>query len=64
MKKETQFTFRIRADLKKELQTIAVQEGRSMGQICEAFLRAGSEGYKKRGPKFLRPFIGRQKSPA
>ena len=62
MKKDTQFTFRIPTDLKKELQDIAVQEGRSMAQICEAFLRAGSEGYKKEGSKFLQRFLGRRKS--
>jgi predicted DNA-binding protein len=62
MKKDTQFTLRIPTDLKKELQNIAANEGRSMAQICEAFLRAGSEGYEKEGAKFLRRFLGRQKS--
>jgi Arc-like DNA binding domain len=62
MKKDTQFTLRIPAELKKELQNISAHEGRSMAQICEAFLRAGSEGYKKEGAKFLRRFLGRQKS--
>jgi hypothetical protein len=33
-----------------------------MAQICEAFLRAGSEAFKKEGPKSLRRFLGRQKS--
>jgi hypothetical protein len=50
------------ADLKKELEKVAEQEGRSAAQICEAFLRAGSESYKKQGPKFLRRFLGRNKS--
>ena len=62
MKKDTQFTFRIPTDLKKELQNIAVREGRSMAQICEAFLRAGSEGYRKEGQKFLRRFLVRENS--
>ena len=62
MKKDTQFTFRMPADLKKDLQDVAAHEGRSMAQICDAFLRAGSESYKKEGPKFLRRFLGRQKS--
>jgi len=61
MKKDTQFTLRIPTDLKRELRNIAANEGRSMAQICEAFLRAGSEGYKKGGPKFLRRFLGGQK---
>jgi hypothetical protein len=50
------------ADLKQELEKVAAQEGRSAAQICEAFLRAGSESYKKQGPKFLRRFLGREKS--
>jgi hypothetical protein len=62
MKKDTQFTLRIPTDLKKELQNIAAQDGRSVAQICEAFLRAGSEGYKKEGPKFFRRFLARQKT--
>lgn len=60
MKKDTQFTLRIPADLKKDLQNIAAQDGRSVAQICEAFLRAGAEGYKKEGSKLLRRFLGRQ----
>jgi predicted transcriptional regulator len=60
MKKNTQFTFRITADLKRELQNIAEAEGRSMAQICEAFLIAGSEGYKKDRSKFLQRFLGRR----
>lgn len=64
MKKDTQFTFRIPMDLKRELQRVATEEGRSMAQICEAFLRAGSEGYKKEGSKFLRRFLGRQTLPS
>jgi len=62
MKKDTRLTFRVSSDLKRNVEAIATQEGRSMAQICEAFLRAGSEGYKKVGPKFLGRFLGRQKS--
>ena len=58
MKKDTQITFRVPSDLKARLQDIAAVEGRSMAQICEAFLRAGSESYKKQGAKFLHRFIG------
>ena len=63
MKKDTQFTLRIPTDLKKDLQNIAAQEGRSAAQICEAFLRAGSEGYKKEGPKFSAAFSDTKKHP-
>jgi hypothetical protein len=63
MKKDSQFTFRIPADLKKQLETIAQDESRSVAQVCEAFLRAGSEGYKKEGSRFLQRFLaqGKQK---
>jgi hypothetical protein len=57
MKKDTQLTFRIRSDLKKELETIAAREGRSVAQICEAFLKAGSESYKRKGARFLQRFL-------
>jgi hypothetical protein len=57
MKKDAQFTLRIPTGLRRELQDIANHEGRSMAQICEAFLRAGSEGYKKQGAKYLRRFF-------
>lgn len=61
MKKDTQFTLRIPTDLKKALQTIAAQEQRSVAQVCEIFLKAGSEGYKREGSKFLRRFLLKSK---
>jgi predicted DNA-binding protein len=61
MKKDSQFTFRIPLDLKNQLEEIASCEGRSVAQICEAFLRAGTEGYRKKGFSFLRRFLSRQK---
>jgi predicted transcriptional regulator len=64
MKKDTQFTFRITAALKKEMQHIAEQEGRSMAQICEAFLVAGSEGYRKDRAKFFQRFFTRRRQKA
>jgi hypothetical protein len=39
------------------METIAASEGRSMAQICEAFLKAGSENYKKEGAKLLQRFV-------
>jgi hypothetical protein len=62
MKKDTQLTFRIRSDLKKELETIAAHEGRSVAQVCEAFLKAGSESYKKKGASFVQRFLGEEQS--
>lgn len=55
--KDTQLTFRIRSDLKKELETIAAHEGRSVAQVCEAFLKAGFENYKKKGSSYLQRFL-------
>jgi hypothetical protein len=62
MKKDTRLTFRVSSELKKNMEAIAHQEGRSVAQICEAFLWAGSEGYGKDGGKFIHRFIRRQKS--
>jgi hypothetical protein len=62
MKKDTRLTFRVRSDLKKDLETIAAREGRSVAQICDAFLKAGSEAYKSQGSKFLQRFLSRQKN--
>jgi hypothetical protein len=60
MKKDLRFTFRISSDLKKELETIAAREGRSVAQICDAFLKAGAETYRKKGSKHLQRFLSRQ----
>jgi hypothetical protein len=62
MKKDTQLTFRVRSDLKKELETIAAREGRSVAQVCEAFLKAGSESYKKKGSGFVQRFLAEPQS--
>lgn len=62
MKKDTRLTFRVRSALKKSLEAIAVREGRSVAQICEVFLKAGCEGYRKGGPQYLQCFLSRQKS--
>jgi hypothetical protein len=61
MKKDMRFTFRIGSDLKKDLELIAARESRSVAQICDAFLKAGSETYKKRGSKYLQHLLARPK---
>lgn len=61
MKKDTRLTFRVSSNLKKDLQNVAGREGRSVAQISEAFLKAGLEGYKKGGPKYLQRYLARQK---
>ena len=53
MRKDTRLSFRVRSDLKRTLEAIAAAEGRSVAQVCEAFLKVGSENYKKEGNKIL-----------
>jgi hypothetical protein len=60
MKKDTRLTFRVHSNLKKDLESIADREGRSVAQICDAFLKAGSEAYRKNGPKYLQRFFSRR----
>ena len=61
MKKDTRLTFRVHSSSKKNLEAIAAREGRSVAQICDAFLKVGSEIYVKKGPKFLQRLFSRQK---
>jgi hypothetical protein len=59
MKKDTRLTFRVNSHLKKEVEAIATREGQSVARICEGFLLAGSDAYKKQGAKFLERMLGR-----
>jgi hypothetical protein len=61
MKKDARLTFRIDSELKKVLETIALSEGRSVAQVCAAFLKAGSEAYEKEGPRFLTGILSKTK---
>ena len=61
MRKDTRLTFRIHSGLKKSLEAIAAREGRSVAQICEAFLKAGKSAYEKSGDQDLQRFLSRQK---
>ena len=61
MRKDTRLTFRVHSSLKKNIEAIASREGRSVAQICDAFLKVGSEIYIKQGPKFLQRLLSRQK---
>ena len=62
MAKDTRLSFRVRSDLKKSLEAVAAREGRSLAQICEAFLQSAMKTYQKEGSKFLQRFVARQKS--
>lgn len=59
MKKDTRLTFRVNSSLKKYIEAIATREGQSVARICEAFLLAGSDTYKRQGAKFLQRMLGR-----
>jgi predicted DNA-binding protein len=61
MKKDSQFTFRIPLDLKDRLEEIAASEGRSMAQICVAFLQEGIEMYAKKGSSGLQRLLSQSK---
>ena len=58
--KDMRLTFRVHYDLKKRLESVAAAEGRSVAQICEAFLHAGLMQYEKEGTKYVQRFLARQ----
>jgi hypothetical protein len=51
--------FRVNSSLKRDVEAIATREGQSVAWICEAFLLAGSDTYKRQGAKFLQRMLGR-----
>jgi hypothetical protein len=55
--RDARLSFRVRSELKEQLKRIAEQEGRSVAQLCEAFLKAGVELYDKKGADFLRALV-------
>ncbi len=61
MRKDTALSFRVASTLKAELESLAMKEGRSVAQVCEALIRGGLEGYKKEGSKYLQRFLLRRK---
>jgi hypothetical protein len=61
MRKDTALSFRIPGRLKTELEKVALGEGRSLAQVCEALLTGGLEIYKREGSKYLQRFLSRQK---
>ncbi len=59
--KDTRLTFRVRSELKQDLEAVALKESRSAAQICEAFLRAGLFAYKREGSKYVHRFLSARK---
>jgi hypothetical protein len=53
--------FRINPSLKNDLERIAIEEQRSISQICELLLYEGIEVYQKEGTKFMQRLIAKQK---
>lgn len=61
MRKNTALSFRVPRGLKTELEKTALNEGRSLSQVCEALLAGGLEVYRKEGPKYLQRLLSHQK---
>ena len=61
--KNASLNFRIRADLKEKLESVAVLEGRSVAQVCEAFLQAGLVAYDKQGAKYISRCLAIRETP-
>jgi len=55
--KDTRLTLRIHSELKRQLETLADKEKRSVAQVCEAFLEAGLRAYKREGGKVIHRFL-------
>ena len=61
--KDTSLNLRIRSELKKRLESAAASEGRSVAQICEAFLQAGLVAYEKEGARYVSRFLALRDAP-
>ena len=61
MRKDTALSFRVPHRLKAELQKVALAEGRSLAQVCEALLAGGLEIYRVEGPKSIQRLLSRPK---
>jgi hypothetical protein len=64
MRKDTALSFRVPRRLKTDLEKVALSEGRSLSQVCEALLAGGLDVYKKEGPKYLQHRLSHQKRDA
>jgi predicted transcriptional regulator len=59
VRKDTRLTFRVCSELKQQLEVIAEGEDQSVARICEAFLAAGIDSYKRKGKAVLERYIGK-----
>ena len=51
--KDERIGIRVPSELKRALLQIAKREGRSLGQICELFLRGGLRHYEAEGANYI-----------
>jgi len=56
--------FRVKPELRREIQRIADEEQRTITQICEMLLHEGVEAYKKEGGKFIQRLVAKQRGRA
>ena len=61
MRKNTALSLRVPRRLKIELENVALGEGRSLSQVCEALLAGGLDVYRKEGTKYVQRLLSRQK---
>lgn len=61
MAKTDFLAFRVKPELKRDIEQIADDEQRNISQICELLLHEGVEAYKKEGSKFMQRLIAKQK---
>jgi hypothetical protein len=54
--------FRVDPALRRDVQRIAVEEQRTITQVCEMLLNEGVEAYKREGPKFMQRLVAKQKA--
>ena len=60
-RKDERIGLRVAARIKEELQRVAENEGRSLAQICDVFLRAGLQAYKREGSKYVQSLLANNK---
>ena len=60
--KDTMLAIRVSSELKAKLEDIAAAEGRSVAQVCDAFLQGGLIAYSKQGSKYFTRLLARNDS--
>ncbi len=58
--KNERISFRVGRTLKADIVKIALKEGRSLAQVCDAFLQAGCAEYRKKGSNIILQYLSRK----